>query len=215
MRAAREIECSSGGRPPRVAEPLGDALRHRRRGALGRLGRVQEGAFEHGEVGRGPGAEILGGDGAAGGLVEIGVDVLRGDAVPRTSGPMYLNSSEPGRSRQFARMRASFGSVTTLWWRMPCLAPKSSSMRPPAATRTWSLRRVVRPKVSFCLAYSGLPTRARLPSISRTTAARTLSRGTPSRVRSVSTRRRRRGSARPQLRLWSNLVSSRTWRQRG
>src|SRR5260221_7376888 len=146
MRTARASGCSSCGRPPRVAEPLGDALHHRRGGRLGRLGRVQEGAFEHGEVGRGPGAEILGGDGAAGGLVEIGVDVLRGDAVPRTSGPMYLNSSEPGRSRQFARMRASFGSVTTLWWRMPCLPRKSGSMRAPAARPTWAVRKAVGPQ---------------------------------------------------------------------
>src|SRR5260370_24798112 len=128
MRAAGASGCSSWGRRRRVAEPLGDALHHRRRGPLGRLGRVQEGAFEHGEVGRGPGAEILGGDGAAGGLVEIGVDVLRGDAVPRTSGPMYLNSSEPGRSRQLSRMRASFASVATFWRRMACFPRESSSV---------------------------------------------------------------------------------------
>jgi hypothetical protein len=112
------------------------------------------------------------------------VDVARIDAVPGAIVVNVLENSDPGKSRQFLRMRASLRSLTVLRWRTPLFARESSSICP-RLMRTWRVLSVVSPKLSFCRAYSGLPTRAKVRSIKRITAANTFSRGKPGRARSI------------------------------
>ena len=65
----------------RVAELLGHALDYARHRPLAWLDLAQWHHLQHREVGGGPGAEILGGDVMAGAVAQIGVDILRIDAV--------------------------------------------------------------------------------------------------------------------------------------
>jgi len=56
----------------------------------------------------------FGGDFAAGDFTQVIIDVARGDGAALIVIVEVLNSSEPGKSRQFLRMRARLRSLTTL-----------------------------------------------------------------------------------------------------
>ena len=74
---------------------------------------------------------------------------------------------------------------------------------------------VVSPNDLLVRAYSSLPTRIRVVSRSRTTAARTFSRGRPGRARSASVRFRIAGNAEAKAIIRPYFDSSRTIRHRG
>ena len=93
-------------------------------------------------------------------------------------------------------------------WRWPDLPLNRKTTAVPS-TRAWRSFIVVRPNDRLRRAYSSLPTRMRVSSRSRMTAARTFSRARPRRARSRSHCRRIFGRTRANSSSRSNLASSR------
>ena len=121
-------------------------------------------------------------------------------SIGSPSSPTYWNSSWPGRSRQRRTIAARRRSRKPTSWGSPGLAPEPEADRrarePTRAGRGASSARTS----GSAGAYSSLPTRISVSSSSRTTAARTFSRGRPGpaevAVDPPADRRQRRGRTR-------------------
>ena len=161
-----------------------------------------------GRQGTRPCADVLGGDIRARCLAKVGVDVLRAHGPSRPVCLDVLEESWPGSSWQRATTRARRLSRTVTSCRLPPL-PRNVNRREAPSTCACRSRSVVSPNDRFRRAYSSLPTRMRVSSISRTTSARTLRRGRPRAARSASTVALIRGRRAAKATIRSYLARSR------
>ena len=157
---------------------------------------------DRGEDGGPPGAEVLGREAAAEGLLEVPVDVGGADVVP----PVAARGTRavPRRRCGAASARASTrddvsSSRTAMSWSFPLL-PGSRRPAGRRADREVLLAQRRQPDGLVRPAYSSVPTRKNPRSSIRTAQASTRSRsGSPPAPRSVATRCRNAGSASAKL----------------
>ena len=185
-RRTRAGRCRRRGRPPACcrgscATSSIARLTARLRAVLRRRRLAGHGERDRGQRGRVPGAEVLGGEVAAGGLLEVRVDVGRADVVPAPAllvGEQLVPAAAPPLERGDDRARrARPGS------------PGGGAGRSWRGSRTPSRRRA-RPRRAPCAASRGRRTRSR-PRTPRSRCGRTRARAAAPRPRARSARSER------------------------
>ena len=132
-----------------------------------------------GQLGPGPGAEVLGGEILPRDLPQVVVHVARADGLADVHRRRGTGTDpRPGAPGSGCTIRASRRSLSVTVWVLPLLPRNSKRMLDPE-TSTCRSCSVVRPNERLARAYSSLPMRIPVQSSRRTTVASTFSRGRP------------------------------------